>query len=519
MARTKSETSKSSQTRKTPGNGGASTKSGANGKSDGSAKNRGGANSSKSAKSTTPNGPEADRTGDAPVETLQSRVEEFRKLAQMYATNACVMRPDKYTGHERRLHVRETIIEDHAVRIDHQAQGADEKFDKLAGSLFSFFRGSSLLFHRDIAGDDARMPTVLVLGDVHPENFGVMPNADNVPIFGVNDFDDVIYGPFTWDLKRGATGFLLAVAEEGGMGRKHQLKIARKFIEGYHEGIEYYARHQTESTEQMRADNAPKVIRRLFEKSEKSRESWLRDRYLDETGRGFRANEELTPVSSRLDEFQKLIDDLAKTNGIKEGGRAGTLRVKDVAMRHGQGTASLGLGRYYCLLEGPGEDATDDLIIEFKRARRSALEGLVPANDFDAGDKGDRIAHGQSVHLAAGDVFYGNVDIDGKSFMSRERAPFRNDIDLDDLSKKSWKEYAHSCGIALAQAHARSDDAGQLDYRIEPRIDEAMEPIELFIDDVLSFAEEAVERLARDHAFFVQDWKLGAFDMTLKRYR
>ncbi|MEN9060636.1 DUF2252 domain-containing protein [Ponticoccus litoralis] len=429
------------------------------------------------------------------------------------------MRPQNLTGQARRLHVRKTIIEDHAVRIDQKAQGADEKFDTLASNLFSFFRGTSLLFHRDMVGEDDRMPTVLVLGDVHPANFGVMPNADNVPIFGVNDFDDVIYGPFSWDLKRGATGFMLAAQQEGGQGTKMQRKIVAKFVKGYHEGMTFYAKHGDGTIRHMRPDNSPKVIRKLFDKSGKSRRDWLRDRYLNENGLGFRANSELTPISTRTEEFQGYINRLVAANGLDSKGRAGTLTVKDVCMRHGQGTASLGLPRYYCLLEGPSRDASDDLIIEFKRARASALEGLVPANDFDAGDQGDRIAHGQSVHLASGDVFYGAVEIDGESFMSRERAPFRNDIDLDDLSGKSWKKYARACGLALAQAHARSDDAGQLDYEIEPRILEAMEPLPLFIDDMICFAEEALDRLEQDHAYYRRDLKQGAFDVTLKRYR
>ena len=450
---------------------------------------------------------------------LGDLVEQYAALADAYANGVCVMRPVDLRGYRRRQHVRQTIVEDHAFRIDQKAQGAKEKFAKLSGSLFSFFRGTSLLFHRDMAGEDARMPTVLALGDVHPENFGVMPNADNVPIFGVNDFDDVHYAPFTWDLKRGTTGFILASEEIGGRSEKTQDKIARRFIRGYQEALEHYARRGTESTEEMRPDNSPKIIRRLFAEAEKTRESWLRDRYLDERGRGFRANDELTPISSRVGEFQALIDGLAEANSIDKGGRAGGLKVKDVALRHGQGTASLGLARYYCLLEGPSANATDDLIIEFKRARRSALHGLVPESDFDAGDKGDRIAHGQSVHLAQGDVFYGSVEIDGMSFMSRERAPFRDDIDLDDLSKKSWKHYARACGQALAQAHARSDDAGQLDYDIEPSILEAMQPVDLFIDDILGFAREARQRLRRDHAYFKQDYALGAFDMTLRRYR
>ncbi|MBE9638480.1 DUF2252 family protein [Salipiger pacificus] len=450
---------------------------------------------------------------------MRRRTDDYARLARRADDEALVFRPSELVGQARRLHVRSTIIEDHMVRIDQKASGADEKFRVLSKSFFSFFRGTSLLFHRDMTGDDARMPTVLCLGDVHPGNFGVMPNADNVPIFGVNDFDDVIYGPFVWDLKRGAAGFMIAAEVEGGLSRKKQRKIAKKFLKGYRHGMAFFAEHNTEQNVEMREDNCPKIIRPLFRKVRRSREDWLKDRYLEETGRGFRANDELTPVSSRVEEFQKLVKALAGQNGIEAGGRHGPLNVKDVAMRHGQGTASLGLPRYYVLLEGPSGNASDDIIIEFKKARRSALEGLVPTHDFDAGDQGDRIAHGQSVHLAQGDVFYGNVDIEGESFMSRERAPFRNDADLDDLSKKDWQRYAFACGRALAQAHARSDDLGQLDYDIEPAILEAMAPAELFIDDILCFAEEAVARLRRDHAMFRRDLKLGAFEVTEKRYR
>ena len=123
------------------------------------------------------------------------------------------MLPRMLDGHDRRAHVRQTIREDHRVRIANRNEEADAKFAKLDGSLFSFFRGTCLLFYRDIAGEDAWMPTVLTLGDVHPENFGVMPSVDDVPIFGSNDFDEAFYAPFTYDLKRGATGFMIAAAE------------------------------------------------------------------------------------------------------------------------------------------------------------------------------------------------------------------------------------------------------------------------------------------------------------------
>nr|WP_298379497.1 DUF2252 family protein [uncultured Halomonas sp.] len=455
----------------------------------------------------------------APARKLESRVEAFRQLADAYANGACVMLPGALSGQARHLHVRATLQEDHQTRIEERSSGASEKFDKLAGSVFSFFRGTALLFYRDMAGTDAHMPTVLVLGDVHPENFGVMPNADNVPIFNVNDFDEACYAPFSWDLKRGSVGFMLAAEEVAGFGHKRQRKIVKRFLAGYMSNMRRLAESSTEKAEEYRIDNSPKVIRRLFKQAHQSREEWLWDDYLDESGKGFRSSKKLTPISHRRDEFQKLVEALVNKGSAKPPARAGNLAVKDVAIRHGQGTASLGLPRYYVLIEGPSQNATDDIIIEFKRARDSALSGLVPRNEFSSGARGVRIAHGQSVQLAHGDVFYGSSEIDGVSFMTRERAPFRDDIDLESLSKKSWGEYAEVCGCALALAHARSDDAGEIDYDVEPRILDAINPSKLFARDILNFAQEAAERLRGDHAYFCADHKRGAFRNIEMVYR
>jgi len=459
------------------------------------------------------------KTKDSPVAKAEGRVDAYRDLAERIARGEQIVPPALLSGHERRRHVRATLREDHQNRIEERASGTREKFQKLAKSRFSFFRGTALLFYRDMVGTDADMPTVLALGDVHPENFGVMPNRDGAPIFSVNDFDEVIYAPFTWDMKRGAVGFWIAAKEEGGMKRKHRRRVVRAFFEGYVDAIEGFAEMSDEKRDAFRMDNSPKVIRRLFEEAWEQRESWLWSDYLKENGRGFRADDELEPLTSRTETFQKAVHELMKGKGVDVPARAGELKVKDVCKRHGQGTASLGLPRYYVLIEGPSKDATDDIIIEFKHARRSALEGLVPPSDFNAGTKADRIAHGQAVQLAQGDVFYGAVEIEGESFMSRERAPFRDDIDLDELSKKTWREYARVCGAALAQAHALSDDLGQVDYDVEPSIVKSCKPRELFLEDLVRFTVEAADRLKADHKAFVQDFEAGAFDRIDYVYR
>ncbi|KHK92455.1 DUF2252 domain-containing protein [Novosphingobium malaysiense] len=439
----------------------------------------------------------------------EKRAQAYRRLAQRYAEEAAVTLPTVLTGQARREHVRATILEDHAERLEAHAQGTDLKFKELAKDLYKYFRGTALVFYRDIAGTDAALPKVLLLGDVHPGNFGVMPNRDNVPIFSVNDFDEVTYGPFTWDLKRGATGFVLGAKCEGGLKKKKRRKVAACFLQGYIRGLRHFAEHETETHEVIRMDNAPPIIARLFEEAASSRDAWLREKHHDEQRKGFRASDEIEPVSSRRDEFQQHVERLAETNAICKGGRCGDLKVKDVAVRHGAGTASLGLARFYVMLEGPNGDGCDDIIVEFKRARSSALDGIVPTGDLDPGKLADRIAKGQRVHLPNGDAFYGAIEIEGKSFLTRERAPYREDMDLDDLDYDAWREYADACGFSLALAHARSDDAGAIDHDVEPAILKAMEPHDLFVDDVVCFAEEAARRIKKDWKAYKRDWKLG----------
>lgn len=453
-----------------------------------------------------PGGRRGSRSGSA------DRFAAFARLARDRAAGEFRSTPAVLQGEERRLHVRQTIREDHEHRIATSADGADEKFDALAASLFDFFRGTALLFYRDMAGDDAWMPTVLNLGDVHPENFGVMPSVDNVPIFSVNDFDEAAYAPFTWDIKRGSVGFMIAGGTEGGLPAKRQRKLVRKFVRGYVEGLSGFAEDADELDHQIRLDNAPELIREMLEDEWEDRREWLEGEYYDEFRRGFRADDELVPVSSRCDEFQEIIDRLVIENDIEVPPRAAEMKVKDVAIRRHQGTASLGLERYYVLIEGPLPDESDDLVIELKRARRSALDGLVPPSEFAVGGAATRVAHAQRVQLVRGDVFFGHVDIDGRSFMSRERAPFRGDVDLDDLSWKEWKTYARICGRTLAHAHALSDEGvGTIERDIEPEILDAIGDPTLFTDDIVRFAGAATDRVRRDHQHFAADHALGAF--------
>ena len=70
------------------------------------------------------------------------------------------------------------------------------------------------------AGDLARTPKVLSVGDLHIENFGTWRDAEGRLVWGVNDFDEAAVLPLASDLLRLSVSAVLAVGE-------HELRISR----------------------------------------------------------------------------------------------------------------------------------------------------------------------------------------------------------------------------------------------------------------------------------------------------
>jgi hypothetical protein len=153
----------------------------------------------------------------------------------------------------------------------------------------------------------------------------------------------------------------------------------------------------------------------------------------------------------------------------------------------------------------------DDILLELKQTRRSALFGLAPDASQDLEEKAERIVKASQIHLVGGDPYYGYTTVNGESFLVRERSPFRDRLKLRDLDEGEQLEYARVCGKVVAQCHARSDaDTGIMEGEAERNILESVE-IDLFVDDVVRFAKVAANRMTADYQLFCKDHALGAF--------
>jgi hypothetical protein len=113
------------------------------------------------------------------------------------------------------------------------------KHQHMAESEFSFFRAT---FYRwlqswdEVCPEIGRAPHLLSVGDLHVENFGTWIDADGRLVWGVNDFDEASYYPYTLDLVRLATSALLA-ARENKLTMKAK-DAAESILTGYERSME-----------------------------------------------------------------------------------------------------------------------------------------------------------------------------------------------------------------------------------------------------------------------------------------
>lgn len=439
--------------------------------------------------------------------------EQFKRYAERRGSGEIEVPPHLLGGRERRLHVRNTVIEDHSVRIDEAPDAVEGKFAKLRDSAFSFFRGSALLYYRDYAGVDGHLPTVFCIGDVHPENFGIMPGADGRPFFSANDFDEVWIAPFTYDVHRGAVGFWMA-GEQAGLDHPALRDLTAAWTRSYVDGLEKFAHDNSEDTWRVCADTAPRVLKPWFKKAKRSRAKFLKKR-LDLPHRRFLSDERIEPRPDLVERLAPVVQAYSATVAGPE--RPDYFFVlHDVALRHGSGTASQGLERFWCLLDGWGPDPEQSVIVEIKRARRSALYGLVPEHGFSERTPAERIIYAHNEFLSGGDPLYGAAEIDGASYVVRERSPMKVNVEVALMGPEQLTDYARICALTLAQLHSRGefDDGRNVDrpdqQEAERRILGAVHN-DVFVNDVLEFVEEAVARVKEDHRLFCEDFDRGAY--------
>src|SRR3954468_13308226 len=89
------------------------------------------------------------------------------------------------------------------------------RYGRMLVSPFTFYRGAAAVMAADLAATPTSGVVVQACGDAHISNFGGFAAPDRRLIFGPNDFDETLPGPWEWDVKRMAASVEIAARDIG----------------------------------------------------------------------------------------------------------------------------------------------------------------------------------------------------------------------------------------------------------------------------------------------------------------
>src|SRR6476469_5663372 len=114
------------------------------------------------------------------------------------------------------------------------------RYGRMLVSPFTFYRGAAAVMAADLDGTpDSRVP-VQACGDADISNFGGFAAADRRLVFGPNDFDETLPGPWEWDVKRIAASVEIAGRDvELSAGRRRRL--VTDCVREYRKGMRGFA--------------------------------------------------------------------------------------------------------------------------------------------------------------------------------------------------------------------------------------------------------------------------------------
>jgi Uncharacterized protein conserved in bacteria (DUF2252) len=125
-----------------------------------------------------------------------------------------------------------------AKRIPLLKGDLDLKYKSMREAVFPFLRATFYRWSQlwpKVCPAAAKAPVVLAIGDLHVENFGTWRDTEGRLIWGLNDFDEVNFMPYTIDLVRLSTSAHLAIdAAHLTMGKKD---ACDSILKGYKDGL------------------------------------------------------------------------------------------------------------------------------------------------------------------------------------------------------------------------------------------------------------------------------------------
>jgi uncharacterized protein (DUF2252 family) len=349
------------------------------------------------------------------------------------------------------------------------------RYGRMVASPFGFYRGAAA----PMAFDLARLPRsdifVQLTGDAHLANFGLFASPERRVLFGPNDFDETLPGPFEWDVRRLATSFVVA-ARERGFSTAVQREVVRRCASTFRQHVNMFSEmdvldvwyHQLTADSMLATADTSKERRmeRAVVTRARNRTSHTEMVHATTMIAGhLRIRDEAplvyhypisNPREAELFEttVRHFIADFRDTLPDERRALFDRFELVDVAIRV-VGVGSVGTRCWLALFMA---DEKYPLFLQIKEARASVLERYLPPSRY--ANHGQRVATGQRLLQSASDIFLGwaTSQVNGIDFYVRQLRDMKGAFDVSVFDERDLSEYAALCGQALAHAMAKAGD-------------------------------------------------------------
>jgi uncharacterized protein (DUF2252 family) len=375
------------------------------------------------------------------------------------------------------------------------------KYRAIASNVFSFLRGTCHLYFEQLPQHPIlqNAPAAWICGDLHLENLGTYKAQNRLVYFDMNDFDEAILAPCSWEIVRLLTSILIA-APSLSVKREEALELGRSCLHGYADAL------SCGKARWFDRDAADGLIAELFDQLRgRKRQEFIESR----TTAASKHREICTTHGKALpaseEDKQRIRKWMKEYAATKEN--PDFFKVIDIARRIA-GTGSLGLERFVILIEGKG-GVDGHFLLDLKASIASSVNSSTPFAQPDWVHEAQRVATIGARMQAVAPAFLEAVQVNGKSFLLKGLQPTQDRVDLRRTAEHPKQLHRLMCEFGAIAAWAQLRSSGrQGSANADALIEFGNQRKNL--DALLDIAVHMAERVESDWREFAQQCNGGA---------
>ncbi|CAF0973172.1 unnamed protein product [Rotaria sp. Silwood1] len=448
----------------------------------------------------------------------------------------------KDNDQQRTDYIIDTFLKNFGNDMLENPKGWRTRFSKMAANPFAFYRGSAVIFYRDMLSDSQYDPWlknckeashVFIHGDLHAENFGTYIDRYGLINFDVNDFDEGYIAPFTWDVKRLVASINLIIYSKAFSDAKIA-QLIRCLVSSYLKQVYEYCQTPNQRHVAITSENTSGTVNKLLKESRLgSKEDHLNKMTkIENFERKFIRSKNIKDVDEQLrNQIVQAFQEYLQTIPESKKETPWPYKVKDIVARTSPGIGSAGRTSYSLLVQGKTQALESDVIIFMKPAVRSAVSSVIKDQNLAYYFQHDglrTVLCAYAMH-AVTSKWLGYATVNNQIPMVVDEVATHN----RDLEWNNINDYEDICetieylGKAMAKIHCIAD-VDSIEREKHAQLHTNLLPLHIipthtertiqkaiggndegFIQHMVSFAMSYGDRVRRDHQLFFEAFRNG----------